>query len=217
MGNSSRLMLSVWGHQVERWVPLFPILLAMLGAVLWAGSAPEAESQEHRSADEPPAPCGVWHRGGGDTRGVDLGAVKRAYADIKKKLESSIEKGKVKITVDQGRGFGGEFPSCRSRQTRTSTLDPEKSLRLRGRKFVFIALGDPDAFSLPEDILRDAETEVLVLRAKSAKDVERVASRLKKQLRLASPEFARALGVTCVPAAARISEKGDSVELVENF
>src|SRR5262249_2327446 len=109
------------------------------------------------------------------------------------------------------------FPSCRSRATRTASLDPGKSLRLRGRKLVFIAIADPDALSLPDDIVKDSETQVLVLRAKSAKDVHRASPRLKKRPYLPAPESAQALGVTCLPAVARISEKGDSVEIIENF
>jgi hypothetical protein len=161
----------------------------------------------------PTALCDRWHRGAGETSALDLGQVKAAYRTIASKLESKMAALQAERIDLEARAWGSAFPACRTGTRRVERLK-EAVPRLAGARFYFTSIDDPSRFRLPATVEKDPDTLVFVLACRRLSDLEEV-GRKGRKLQLASPEFAKALGVRCAGTRVLVSEKGDEIELYE--
>lgn len=196
------------------------ILPACVAATLFFALPREGGSQGERPASPQPAPiaptCGQWHRGGGETSAVDLGAVKRAYQDLAAGVRRSVDHLAVDVSKDLDRPYDSGIPACRADASRTQPLGRDQVARLRGRIFYFASAIDPDAFVLPLEIEKDPRAEILILRARALKDIPEISRRLGRPVSLGSAEFAKALGVRCSNTWLKVAEKSDGLDLHES-
>ncbi len=161
--------------------------------------------------------CERWHRGEGETTPLDLLAVKAAYAKLKKKLEASLTGLEVDARGAFDRPIKSRLPSCTRIASRTEKVPKGIDARFRGRTLYFLAAPRPERVRLPEEIARNPEAEVFVLDGPNLRDVAGLAKTLTRPVRLATAEFARALGVRCANTRVFIPEKGDTLDLHEGL
>lgn len=165
--------------------------------------------------EAPAAPCGTWHRGGGETAAVDLAAVRRAYKDLAAQVTRSVDRLAVDVSNQFEQPYDAGLPACRGQSVRAGSLSVDRGARFRGRVLYFAAAPTPETFTLPPEIDVDPRAEILILQTRKLKHVAELSKRLKRPVSLASAEFAKTLGVTCANTRVKISEKGDGLELHE--
>ena len=176
---------------------------------------PEAEGQEAKDGDSAPAPCGRWHRGGGDSQPIDLDAVRRSYRELASKLDSSLAKVQAEAPKLLDRPHRTGLAKCVRPAVRIEKLAGGGDGRLAQQRFYFGALGDPERFRLPAPIESDPGALVFLLECARLRDVGDLSRRLGRPVHLATEVFAKALGVGCAGSRVQVSEKGDEVEIHE--
>lgn len=195
------------------------LLPACVAAALFFLVPREGGTQGERRVPDPKeapaAPCGTWHRGGGETSAVDLAAVKRAYKDLAAQVTRSVDRLTIDVSNQFEQPYDAGLPACRGRSVRAGSLPAERGARFRGRVLYFAAAPSPETFNLPPEIDADPRAEILILQTRKMKHVPELSKRLKRPVSLASAEFAKTLGVTCADTWVKISEKGDGLELHE--
>ena len=175
------------------------------------------QGERHRPPGEPKPdqPCGVWHRGGGETSGVDLAAVKKAYNDLADDVARSLRGIAPRGAEQMERRFDAGIPACRGTGIRTTPLSPERAARFRGKLLYFVDAPTPESVTLPTEVERDPRAEILILRTNKLKHVAELSRLVGKPVSLAGAGFARSLGVTCSNTWVKLTEKGDGLELHE--
>ena len=195
------------------------LLPAVVAVALFFMVAKEGGTQGERRApdpkDAPAEPCGTWHRGGGETSPVDLASVRRAYKALAAQVTRSVDRLAIDVSNQFEQPFDSGLPACRGQSVRFASLPADRGARFRGRVLYFAFVPAPETFSLPPEIEADPRAEILVLQTRKLKDVVELSKRLKRPVSLASAELAKTLGVTCGNTWAKISEKGDGLELHE--
>lgn len=186
----------------------------LLAGTIFAGALPDEGKTE---AEAPPALCDAWHKGAGPSDPIDLGLVREAYRDLKAKFDRGVAQGSRDLEAFLARPHRTGFPACRGFGSRKETLKDVAPPGLAGRVLYFASLAEPGDFRLPREAMEAEGRVVLLLDAKRVSDIGKVAHRIGKPLYLASAELARALGVRCSGTLARISEKGDAIELHEGL
>jgi hypothetical protein len=176
----------------------------------------QGEPKGASTKSEPAPLCGEWHRGAGETTALDLGEIRRAHADLKSRVARSLDRAGGAPPLDLARPYDAGLPACREEAVRLESLSPAQGSRFRGRTLYFRSASDLARLSLPPEVGRIPEAEILIVQARSLKDLPEIAHRLGRPVSLASASFARALGVRCANTWLRISEKGDGIELHES-
>ncbi len=196
------------------------MLPALLAGLLFLLVPREGGSQGERSSPKAKVMeaklCGEWHRGGGDTENIDLGAIKRAYSDLARTVAQSLDRKLPPASIDLDRPWSAGLPACRGEATRTEPIDAGKGGRFAKRTLYFVSAQDPSRVLLPPEVAKDPDAQILVVLARSFKDLPKIAENLGRPVSLGSAPFARALGVRCANTWLKISEKGDEVELHES-
>jgi len=190
---------------------------AGLGFVLslWVpGLLTGARSPEENPAAAPPLCAGV-HRGDGDCRAIDLGAIERGYRELKEALSRSLTKSLEAPTLALPAGVDAGLPACRrsaARRFLPARVIPEA---LRGRRFWFLGMAGGRTPRIPPEVQEDPDIRVLVSRIEKLGDLARVSEILGRPVSLAPKGLGEALGVRCVPALVTILREGE-VEIHED-
>jgi hypothetical protein len=193
-----------------------PGLVAVgLSFALPGDTRPQGEPKGASKKSESPPLCGEWHPGAGETTRLDPGVIQRAYADLKSRVSRSLDRAGGAPGLDLARPYDAGLPACRGEAVRMEDLPPERGSRFCGRTLSFRSASDLGRLSLPPELERISAAEILIVQARSLKDLPEAARRLGRPVSLATASFARALGVRCAPTWLRISEKGDRIELHE--
>jgi hypothetical protein len=187
------------------------LLLVAVGSV--ARSA--AESNPTSPAEEPARRCGAVHDSRGESSPLDLEALARGYAALKSKLTFSLRESKFdpEKAIDQAFDLG--VPACRGRSERRVPLKEPVPSNYRTSRLYFTRLGSRAPTSLPEAVLQNPETEVLLVSAESLRSVAGMSRELGKRVTLASPKLLEVLGIRCANTMVTFTEKGDEAILAE--
>ena len=183
-------------------------------AIPGGGIIPTRAAEGGPNQDDPPALCGGWHRGTGRTEPVDLGAVRKAYDDLRRRMAAGVERIGTEAAGILDRPHRSGLPACRTKSVRVESLNLPDRARLKGLTLAFIALRDA-ALRLPDEVRDDPRALVFILDCPSIRDLGEISKSLGKPVYLAEAPFARALGVRCSNTWLRISGKGDTVEIHE--
>jgi hypothetical protein len=205
--------------RIHRDCLLFPALAGLV--VLTTGIAFPGEGSFQSKAqgsgaatEDPPALCDGWHRGTGRTEPVDLGAVRKAYDDLRRRMAANIKRIGTDAAGILDRPHRSGLQACRAKSVRVENLNLPDAARLKGLTLAFIALRDA-ALRLPDEVRDDPRALVFILDCPSIRDLGEISKSLGKPVYLAEASFARALGIRCTDSWARISAKGDTVEIHE--
>ncbi|HLY11315.1 MAG TPA: hypothetical protein VKW04_18580 [Planctomycetota bacterium] len=206
--------IRAWGRHLSRGA--VPVLLA---AALFALLPRESRSREPELASGPDGdiakPCGEWHRGAGVSAPLDLASVKRAYAALRDRVATSLDRLKEEASFGLDGPFDTGLPACTGEAIRTERLSEANAGGLRGKRLYFVAVPDSARLALPPDVARDPRALVLVVRARSLRDLPDLARAAGRPISLGSAGLAKALGVRCANTWLQVSEKGDTLELHE--
>jgi hypothetical protein len=164
--------------------------------------------------DDPPALCDGWHRGAGKTDPVDLGAVRKAYDDLRRRMTARMERIGADATNLLDRPHRSGLPACRGGAVRVESLNLPDAAHLKGLTLAFVSVRDA-ALRLPDQVRDDPQALVFILDCPSIRDLGEISKSLGRPVYLAEAPFARALGVRCSNTWVRISAKGDTVEIHE--
>jgi hypothetical protein len=147
---------------------------------------------------------------GGASVPFDPGAMAESYARFKdafgRKLEVSLAK--AKRVLDEPIDIG--LPTCRFSSVRSRKLSFVIPPEFRGRELLFVS-GDDGAEA---GRLAELHKEAIVFVTK-ARRLGALGDIVPRPVAIATPELAKSLGVTCVPAHVSINSEGDRVELRE--
>lgn len=188
---------------------------ALLALVISFGLAGVTRSEARPTGEETAPLCGEWHRGGRESRALDLVGVKRAYESLRARVGQALEHEVARAQADFERPYDAGLPACRDEAARSVPLAKELGLPVRGRVLYFVAVGDPEELRLPREIEQNPAAQVLILRMRHWGDLGKIAEHLGRPVSLASAAFAQALGVRCAGTWLKISENGDEIELHE--
>ena len=164
--------------------------------------------------DEPPALCGGWHRGAGKTDPVDLGAVRKAYEDLRRGMTAGVERIGIDAAQVLERPHRSGLPACRAKTVRIERLNLPDAARLRGQTLAFVSVRNATVH-LPAEVRDEPSALVFILDCPRIRDLAEVSKTVGRPVYLAEAPFARALGVRCSNTWVRISPKGDTVEIHE--
>ena len=168
------------------------------------------------ATEDPPALCDGWHRGTGRTEPVDLGAVRKAYDDLRRRMTANIERIGTDAAGLLDRPHRSGLPACRAKSVRVESLSLPDAARLKGLVMAFVSIaGNGRPLRLPSEVRDDPRSLVFILDCPSIRDLGDISKAVGKPVYLAEAPFARALGVRCSNTWVRISAKGDTVEIHE--
>ncbi len=188
---------------------------AILVLVCRTPEASVAQEVRRGAPRESTALCDARHVDRGETRRVDLDLVVRRYAELKGKLESSLGRTDSDLPKSLDVAYDLGLPTCRGRKERKHGIPDLAARLLRGRKLLFVSVGDPDRVRLPSAIKDDPKAEILVVRCTRLRDLGELAKTFKRPVGLAARELAEALGVRCADTWIELAESGDVVVLHE--
>lgn len=192
-------------------LPLPARLAGAAGIFLLAGSLLGGDGGRRKL----PPLCGAAHPGGGALESLDLAEVRRAYRDLKARLESALGRAPAELSDFLSRPHGTEFPSCIARTRRIERLEGSERAALPWPVLYFVSLEDPERFRIPKEVLESEEAAIALLSARRVADAARLAERSGRPVHLVSPDLARTLGVRCSGTLIRVAGKGESLELSE--
>ena len=186
----------------RRWVIL--AVLAAAGTVLAATGYSLAQDGKAHGV------CRHSRADGGASVAFETDALAKTYSrfksDIGRKIEVSIAK--AKRVLDEPIDMG--LPSCRFSSEKSRRLPFVIPAEFRGRRFLFVSADD--RIEVGRLAALHKEAVVFVTKAKRIGDLAEVALR---PVAIATPELAKSLGITCVPALVSITPEGDRIELRE--
>ena len=185
--------------------------LGAVGILLLAGSLLAGDGRRRNL----PSLCGALHAGGGALEPLEPGEVRKAYRDLKARLENALARAPEELSDFLSRPHGREFPSCVARTRRIEPLGGVDLAALPGALLYVVSLENPERLRLPKEILDAEEAAIGLLSARKVSDAARLAERWRRPVHLVSPDLARKLGVRCSGTLLRVLEKGEALELWE--
>jgi hypothetical protein len=194
--------------------PNFPLPARLAGAAgifLLAGSLLGGDGRLRKS----PPLCGAAHAGGGALEPLEPAEVRRAYRDLKARLEAALGRAPAELSDFLFRPHGAEFPSCLARTRRIERPEGADLAALPCPVLYVVSLEDPERLRLPKEVLESEEAAIGLLSARRVSDAAVLAERRRRPVHLVSPDLARKLGVRCSGTLLRVAEKGEALELCE--
>ena len=186
----------------RRWLIL--AVLAVAGTVLAATGYSLAQDGNATGV------CRHARADGGASVAFDPDAVAKVYSRFKSDMGRKIEVSIAKATRILDEPIDVGLPSCRFSSVKSQRLPFVIPAEFRGKQFLFVSADNCAEAGRLAALHKDAV--VFVTKARRIGELADVASR---PVAVATPDLAKALGISCVPALVSIIPEGDRFELRE--